>query len=516
MRRRSLGIALALIGLAALPVVAQGLPGVLGEDEGVFASILGFFNRLNEDDLPMVIAVVGMIPVALLALLGTTLSARRRVAQLQEQLGNVRAAMAAQKAESLSLIQEAKEGSRQKSVRLSTLFLKLKNLVSVTEKGELMRELMTLLSKGFGATKCSFLMYDKRLDELFVMQSHGLPAAVMGKSVKIGENNMIGWVGKNLKLVTKDMVDRDNTLKGMDLSVPFPCLICAPVLVKDQLVGVLHIGERRDEEWSDVDSQLFWTSCLLSGIAFDKADLIEATRDELVSEQKVSKTRLEERKKMRGVLDKIVNPALAEELLTRPDELNFEGQMVEISVFFSDLKGFTSYSENRSPQEVVTILNEYLEAMTEVVFEHEGTLDKFVGDEIVAFWGALPKDPHHAKKAVRCGQKMREVLLQLQSKWAREGKEPLEMGMGIHTGTATFGCIGSSKKLDFTVIGDTVNLGARIEALTRHFNNDFIISEATYLKVKDIVQCKPLGSLNVKGKQKPVRVFEVQDVLMMD
>ncbi|MBI2943828.1 MAG: GAF domain-containing protein [Candidatus Wallbacteria bacterium] len=436
-------------------------------------------------------------------------------ARMRDDMTQMRSSMEAQTAEIASKAQATTDKARAKAVQLSTLFLKLKNLVSCTDKETLMKELMAILSKGFGATRCAFFMYDKAKNELFILKASGLtPTQITQTTVVPGDQSMIGWAAKELKLCTLDMLTRDNTLKGMKKGRPIETVICAPVIVKEQLVGIIHIGELRETEWTEVETQLFWTACLLTGIALDKADLIEATREELVSEKQLSSKSLEERKKMRGLLDKVVSPKVATQLLSQPENLHFEGETREMTVFFSDIKGFTTYSENRDPKDVVHILNEYLTAMTDVVFQFGGTLDKFVGDAIVAHWGALPPDPDHAKLAVRAAYTMRGVLAKLHEKWKAEGKEPLLMGMGLHTGPMVFGGIGSPQKMDFTVIGDNVNLCSRIEGLTRRFNDDLIISEDTYIRCKDITKVKPLGSLPVKGKAKPVTVYEVIEVDM--
>jgi len=159
---------------------------------------------------------------------------------------------------------------------------------------------------------------------------------------------------------------------------------------------------------------------------------------------------------------------------------------------------------------VVSLLNEYLGAMTEIVFEYEGTLDKFVGDAIVALWGAPIGQPDHAERACRCALAMIDKLTQLQAKWAAEGKQVIDIGIGINTGDMVVGNIGApGKKMDYTVIGDNVNLGARLESLTRQYNNHIIISEYTYNKVKNITAVNELGSVTVKGKQQPVVIYDL-------
>ncbi len=179
-------------------------------------------------------------------------------------------------------------------------------------------------------------------------------------------------------------------------------------------------------------------------------------------------------------------------------------------MLFSDVRGFTSFSEKHEPEEVVSLLNEYLGAMTEIVFEHEGTLDKFVGDAIMALWGAPVGQPDHAERAVRCALAMIDRLKQLQAKWTAEGRYVIDIGIGINTGGMVVGNMGAEgKKMDYTVIGDNVNLGARLEGLTRQYNHHIIISEFTFEKVKDIAQVSELGSVTVKGKERPVVIYGV-------
>jgi adenylate cyclase len=213
---------------------------------------------------------------------------------------------------------------------------------------------------------------------------------------------------------------------------------------------------------------------------------------------------------IRKMFSSYVSKRIVDELIRDPSKAKLGGDRKEITVLFSDIRGFTAFSEKLQPEEVVSLLNEYLGAMTEIVFEHEGTLDKFVGDAIVALWGAPIGQPDHAERAVKCALGMIDKLTELQKKWADEGRHVIDIGIGINTGDMVVGNIGApGKKMDYTVIGDNVNLGARLEGLTRQYNNHIIISEFTYSKVKDIVQVNELGSVTVKGKQKPVVIYDV-------
>ena len=222
-----------------------------------------------------------------------------------------------------------------------------------------------------------------------------------------------------------------------------------------------------------------------------------------------------EKKEIRGIFNQYVSPAIVNELLADKEKLKLGGDKKTVSVFFSDIRSFTTFSESHSPEEVISQLNEYLNAMTEVIFEFNGTLDKFVGDEIMAIWGSpLPQDDH-ALIAVRCALRQLEILKSLQEKWQREGRPVLDIGMGISTGEVIVGNIGAEKSKDFTVIGDVVNLGARLEAYTRVVTKErgkichFIISDVTKKLVQNHIEVKDLGTINVKGKNKSVQIWEV-------
>ena len=213
---------------------------------------------------------------------------------------------------------------------------------------------------------------------------------------------------------------------------------------------------------------------------------------------------------IRKMFSSYVSKRIVDELIKDPSKAKLGGDRKEITVLFSDIRGFTSFSEKHQPEEVVSLLNEYLGAMTEIVFQYEGTLDKFVGDAIVAYWGAPVGQPDHAERACRCALAMITRLKELQAKWAAEGKYVIDIGIGINTGGMVVGNMGApGKKMDYTVIGDNVNLGARLEGLTRQYNNHIIISEYTYAKVEHIVEVKELGTVTVKGKQLPVVVYDL-------
>jgi adenylate cyclase len=226
-------------------------------------------------------------------------------------------------------------------------------------------------------------------------------------------------------------------------------------------------------------------------------------------------------RKIRAMFSSYVTEKVVNELIKNPDMAKLGGERRTITVLFSDVVGFTSFSEKYTPEEVVALLNEYLGAMTEVIFRWEGTLDKFVGDAIVAFWGAPMRQENHAELAVRCALNMVKRLEDLQEKWRSEGKPILDSGIGINTGEVLVGNIGAErKKMDYTVIGDHVNLGSRVEGLTRKYHTHILITEYTLDHLRNFVNSRLIGHIvikgrgktSVKGREKSVRVYEVQSI----
>lgn len=224
-------------------------------------------------------------------------------------------------------------------------------------------------------------------------------------------------------------------------------------------------------------------------------------------------------RKIRAMFSSYVTEKIVDELIKNPDMAKLGGERREVTVLFSDVRGFTSFSEKHSPEEVVSMLNEYLGEMTDIVFKWEGTLDKFIGDAILAFWGAPMKQENHAELAVKCALNMVKRIEELQQKWRSEGKPVLDCGIGINTGAVLVGNIGAEgKKMDYTVIGDHVNLGSRVEGLTRKYNVHILMTEFTMNKIKDLISSGKLWRIEVtglekvivKGKEMPVSIYAVK------
>ncbi len=220
---------------------------------------------------------------------------------------------------------------------------------------------------------------------------------------------------------------------------------------------------------------------------------------------------LKERRFIKHAFQQYIAPDLVDELLKNPGNLEYGGSLRELSVLFSDIRSFTTYTESHSPRETVTQLREYLTAMVEIILRHSGTLDKFVGDEIMALFGAPVDLENHALSACRVALEMRDKLTQLQEKWINEGKDIFEIGIGVNSGFATVGNLGSEQIFDYTAIGDCINLGARLEAINKQYatKKKIIISEFTYEIIKEEVIAEFLDEVQVKGKNQFVKIYQL-------
>ncbi|MDD2229835.1 MAG: adenylate/guanylate cyclase domain-containing protein [Candidatus Cloacimonetes bacterium] len=220
---------------------------------------------------------------------------------------------------------------------------------------------------------------------------------------------------------------------------------------------------------------------------------------------------MKEKRFIRSAFQQYMAPELVNQLLKNPKNLQYGGSLQELTVLFSDIRSFTTYSESHTPEETVNILHEYLTEMVNIIILNQGILDKFVGDEVMALFGTPIPLPNHALNACKVALQMRVRLTEMQEQWKSEGRQPFEIGIGINTGTAVVGNLGSQQIFDYTAIGDTINLGARLEAINKEYDTPkkIIISEFTLEKVQDLVEVNYLDSVTVKGKTKPVKIYEL-------
>ncbi len=225
-------------------------------------------------------------------------------------------------------------------------------------------------------------------------------------------------------------------------------------------------------------------------------------------------TEEKDKRKLRKAFQLYLNEEVMEEMLADPAKLQLGGKEVDITVLFSDIRGFTTISEKLTAQQLVQLLNEYLSPMTDLVFKHNGTLDKYIGDAVMAFFGAPLERPDNAFKACQCAVEMMSTLEQLKLGWREAGYPPIDIGIGLNAGSMVAGNMGSTQRFNYTVMGDNVNLGSRLEGLNKEYGTHIIISEFTLSRAQKngAIHTRKLDLVRVKGKEEPVRIYELRGI----
>ena len=271
-------------------------------------------------------------------------------------------------------------------------------------------------------------------------------------------------------------------------------IMCAPLVQRGNVLGVIYTdSRRRSRAFNEDDLNLLNALCAQTSIAIDNATTHEKLLREAIA---------------RATYARFMPKHVVEEILANPDALTLGGSNRTIAVLFSDIRGFTSMAERLPPQTVVRILNDYFSEMTPIVFEHQGMLDKYMGDNLMALFGVPYESEDAAVNAVAAAVAMQRRLQELSPELKEETLADISVGIGISYGTGTVGYIGSKERTDYTAVGDVVNLAARLEKQARA--GQIIISESVKQAVADRFEVAPVGLIAVKGRTEPVEVYEVK------
>ena len=267
-------------------------------------------------------------------------------------------------------------------------------------------------------------------------------------------------------------------------------------LMSATLVAFLYFGFAYFMYWNKVSIDLFLPEFYILvalGFAYSYKYLIEDSK----------------KLKIQKVMGKYLSNEVMQNVVKNIDNIALGGKRADITVLFADIRNFTSISENMDAASTSVILNEYFSAMVPIIEENNGVLNKFMGDAVLAIFGEPQKSDNHALDAVRCGCQMLKKVKYLQEKWIDEGKPKIEIGIGISSGDAFVGNIGSTERLEYTVIGDTVNTASRIENYNKVYRTNFLISEATYDRVKNYIDAITIKDVTIRGKANKINLYEV-------
>ena len=361
------------------------------------------------------------------------------------------------------------------------------------------RELPKLLTKIL-LTIFKFVRADRGV--IFLMDERGelVPSASQRRDgtdspIQVSSTIMSHVIKERATVLTHDAAMDFAASKGKSMILNrIGSAIVAPLLHNNDILGVLWLDSETLAQFQPKDMEI------VTAIAAQAAMFIEIT---------ILGKKIEQEIVNRERFSRLLSPNVAKRVLSGALEVKKGGQLVEeCTVFNSDIRGFTRMSEGANPAAVVDMMNEYFEQMVEVVFKYEGTLDKFMGDGIMALWGAPVVHPDDALRSVSCALEQMDMLARFNRRRIEENQEPLAIGIGIHTGPLVAGYIGSSKALSYTVIGDVANTSARVCGIAAP--GQILVSEATLARLQNKVEVDELPPANLKGKEKPFRIFNVK------
>lgn len=269
--------------------------------------------------------------------------------------------------------------------------------------------------------------------------------------------------------------------------------MCAPLIYKDKVFGLFYVDcLSKPYAFSKEELSIFSVVAAEAAISFDNANAHEEVARRIIERQ---------------ALERFLSSQIVERILASPDQVHLGGENQNATILFADIRGFTRMSEKMEPQKVVEVLNEFFGEMTDLLFDNGGTLDKYLGDGIMALFGAPIGKPDDALRSVKTAVEMQRSLAKLNREWENRGQPSLRMGVGVNTGPVTAGNIGSPRRMDYTVIGDAVNLASRLCANAA--GGQILISDSTYRQLNSSFPAKKLEPIRVKGKETPVEIYEI-------
>jgi adenylate cyclase len=400
--------------------------------------------------------------------------------------------------ETVDVLQKKLMDLEEVNKRTSTLYEVGKIINSVLELEKLLNLVMDLALQVMNAERGFIMLVNDKTGDLEakVARNMGLEDFDEGaRAISYGIANRVLEEKEPIMTADASTDPRFNTQVSV-IMYNIRSVMCVPLKSKDDIIGVIYVDNRVSKGYfSEDDLEFLVAFANQASLAIENAKLYENIR---------------EQEQMRLNLQRYLPINLVDEMLFT-DTLQLGGKHVKAAILFSDIKGFTSLSENLEPEETVQILNDYFKEMTDEVFIHEGTLDKYMGDGIMAFFGAPISHEDDSLRACKAAIAMMEKLKHLNAKWKKEGKPwYLEMKIGINTGEVVAGNVGSEKRMDYTVIGDAVNLASRLEDSAK--GGEILISHSTYADIEPYVRAKKLKPIAVKGKSEPVQVYLVLDL----
>ncbi len=390
---------------------------------------------------------------------------------------------------------DAESVDERQAEKLSLLLDISKELSKQQEVDRLLEKVVDITFKVMNVDRVSILMLEGQgeAQELVPRVSHNRLGD--GGGARVPQSIARRAVDERLAILT-DNAAADERFKGKSIVMQsVRSAMCTPLMGSEgKVLGIIYVDNMTaTNSFGDEDLEFLIAFSGIAAVAIENGQLTARIQREAV---------------VRSNFERYFAPDLAEQIAAEVEEVQLGGSKRPVVVFFSDIRGFTSMSENMSPDGIATLLTEYFTEMVEIVFEHGGTLDKFMGDAIMALWGAPIEHDDDADRAMRAAIQQLEMLAQLNEKWTEDGRPTVEIGIGINFGEVFAGNIGSDRRLEYTVIGDAVNTASRL--CSKAQPGEILISEPFYKALKEPPEVEALEPLELKGKAKAVPVYRVK------
>lgn len=388
----------------------------------------------------------------------------------------------------------AQTEAERREKKLSLLFEIAKELSRQQELDQVLNKVVDVTFQIFNVDRVSILLLDPRTSDLIPRLSKS----------RTGDANAVKHVPQSIArkavedrvAILSDNAAADDRFKGKSILIQsVRSAMCTPLLGADQTVlGILYVDNQTAiQSFTDEDLDFLMTFGGLCAVAIENSQMSERIRREAM---------------VLSNFQRYFAPNVAAQIAEQEGAVTLGGDKRPVVIFFSDIRGFTPMSENMNPDEVAKLLTEYFTEMVEIVFEHSGSLDKFMGDAIMALWGAPIAHEDDADRAMQCAIDQLTVLEKMNAKWAEQGRPPINIGIGINFGEVFAGNFGSDRRLEYTVIGDAVNTASRLCSVAGP--NEILIAEPFYKALKKPPKVEALEPVQVKGKAKKVPVYRVK------
>ena len=390
--------------------------------------------------------------------------------------------------------------SLKKINELNTLSEISRNINSILDLDPLLKVVMQNATEVMKAEVSSVLLLDEDEKELIFRIALGEKSEKVKKiRLKVGEG-IAGWVAKTGKsIIVNDVKNEPRFNQRVDRKTGFKTrsILCVPLYSKEKMIGVIQVINKHENlPFTKGDEELLHTFACHAAIAIENAKLYENIREE-------------ERK--RGIYQRFLSPQIVDEIMNKAKTISLGGRRQNVTILFSDIRGFTEITEAKPPEYIVDLLNEYFGEMIDIIFKYGGTLDKFIGDGLMAVFGTPIYYKDHAKRGMAAALEMQERLKALNMRNRKRGFVELAVGIGINTGSVIAGNIGSEKRMEYTVVGNGVNIANRLEGLAQ--GGQILITESTYNELKGLkLDVEKLKQVQVRGKRGAMDIYQVKSI----